>query len=120
MSIRFVSPVRNASASFLALLALAMPKCPLCAIALFSALGIELHAAAPITIGFTVTAVLLIAIRRVSTVALLIGIIGSAAATAGLLAGGRPVLFHAGVAAVVVAAVINAIAIRRRCHFVTS
>src|SRR4051812_37492322 len=34
--------------SFAALLALVMPKCPLCGIALFSALGIELRFIAPV------------------------------------------------------------------------
>ena len=115
MSIPVASPARHAAVSLPALLALVMPKCPLCAMALFSALGIELRAVAPLTIALIVTPALLIASRRASALALVIAFAGAAAALAGRFAFDRPLLFHAGVAALVAAAVINAVALRRQC-----
>jgi len=102
--------------SFAALLALVMPKCPLCGIALFSALGIELRIIAPVTIALIVIPVLMIAIRHVSVVVPLAAASGAALAIAGRFIVERPVLFHAGVIAVVAMALLNSILLRRQCR----
>ena len=108
MSIAPLSPARNAAVpSLIAVIALAMPKCPLCAIALLSALGIEARPGMPLTVALIVTPVLLIAWQRVSRAALLVATLGAVAALAGL--------FHLGVMAIFGAALWNAIVARRQC-----
>jgi len=102
--------------SFAALLALVMPKCPLCGIALFSALGIELRFMAPVTIALIVIPVLMIALRHVSMLVPLAAAAGAALAIAGRFIFDVPFLFHAGVIAVIAMALLNTILIRRRCH----
>ena len=113
MSIAPLTHARSIAPSLTALLALAMPKCPLCAMALLSAFGIELRAIAPVTIALIGVSVLLIAIRRSSLVPVLIAAAGGICAIAGRFSLDAPLLFHAGVLAIAGAAVFNAIALRR-------
>jgi hypothetical protein len=117
MTIAPAAPVRNTVVSSLsALLALAMPKCPLCAIALFAAFGIELHAATPVTVAFVVTPAAVIFLRRSSWLPVAIAVTGAACALLARFVFDRPLLFHAGVIAVVAAAALNYVALRRRCE----
>lgn len=115
MSIAPATPARSIAPSLAALLALAMPKCPLCAMALLSAFGIELRAITPVTIALIVMSVLLIAIRRSSFVPVLIATAGAISAIGGRYVFDLPLLFHAGVLTIVGAAVFNSIALRKRC-----
>jgi hypothetical protein len=117
MSIAPAAPVRNTVVSSLfALLALTMPKCPLCAIALLSAFGIELHAPAAVTVAFVVTPAVVLFFRRSSWLPVAIAVAGAACALAARFVFDRPLLFHAGVIAVVAAAALNYVALRRRCE----
>jgi hypothetical protein len=102
--------------SFAALLALVMPKCPLCGIALFSALGIELRFIAPVTIALIIIPVLMIALRHVSVLVPLAAAAGAAVAISGRFILELPFLFHAGVVAVIAMALLNTILLRRRCR----
>lgn len=115
MSIAPVTHPRGSIApSFTALLALAMPKCPLCAMALLSAFGIELRAVAPVTVALIVLSVVLIGMRRSSVTPVLVAAAGAICAVAGRFVLDLPLLFHAGVLTIVAAAVFNSIALRRR------
>jgi hypothetical protein len=117
MAIASASPLRNTVVpSVTALLALALPKCPLCAIALLSAFGIELHATIPVMIALVVLPPMLIFIRRSSWLPPVIAAGGALCALAARFAFDRPLLFHAGVVAIVVSAVLNYVALRRRCE----
>jgi hypothetical protein len=102
--------------SLAALLALVMPKCPLCGIALFSALGIELRFIAPVTIALIVIPVLMMALRHVSVIVPLAAAVGAAVAISGRFILDVPFLFHAGVIAVIAMAVLNTILLRRQCR----
>ena len=102
--------------SLAALLALAMPKCPLCAIALLSAFGIELHAVAPVTVALILGPVIAIALRRSSKWPPLLALAGALCALAGRFVADVPLLFHVGVGAIVVGAAANyVLALRRKC-----
>src|SRR5215212_8276877 len=109
-----MAPIVRSLSSFTALAALAMPKCPLCAIALFSAFGLELRAIAPVTIALIVVPVVALALRRASIAVPLVAAGGAAAAIAGRFLVDRPMLFHAGVLAILAAAAVNTIALRRQ------
>lgn len=103
--------------SLAALLALAMPKCPLCAIALLSALGIEVHAVAPVTVALIVGPVVMVAWRRSSKWPPLLALAGAACALTGRYLADLPLLFHVGVGAIVVAAALNyLLALRHKCE----
>lgn len=102
--------------SLAALLALVMPKCPLCGIALFSALGIELRFIGPVTIALIVIPVLLMTLRHVSAIVPLAAALGAALAISGRFVFELPLLFHAGVIAVIALAVLNTILLRRQCR----
>lgn len=114
MSIVPATPARSIAPSLAALLALAMPKCPLCAMALLSAFGIELRAIAPVTIALIAVSVLLIAIRHSSLTPVLVAVAGAVCAIGGRYVLDLPLLFHAGVLTIVGAAIFNSIALRKR------
>lgn len=99
-----------------ALVPLVMPKCPLCAMALFAALGIEARAIAPVTIALIALPVVAAVLRHSSIAIPLIACVGAVAAIGGRFVGDEPLLFHAGVLAVVGASVVNTVLIRRRCR----
>jgi hypothetical protein len=109
-------PIVRSLSSFTALAALVMPKCPLCAVAVFSALGLELPMVAPVTIGLLVVPVVALALRNASVSVPLIAAAGAAVAIAGRFLIDQPLLFHAGVLAIFAVAVVNIIALRRQCH----
>jgi len=96
--------------TLLALGALAVPKCPLCAIALFSALGIELHSFAPVTLALVAVPPLMI--WRRSRIAFAIATFGAAVALLGMK---TPLLFHGGVLMIVGASLAGA-SRKRECR----
>jgi hypothetical protein len=115
MSIASPPAVRHSVASSLpALLALAMPKCPMCAIALLSAFGIELHASAPVTIALILAPAALLALWHASRLATAVAGIGAAGAIAGRFLFDVPLLFHGGAVVIVAAVVLNYVTLRRK------
>jgi len=93
------------AASTTAVLTLVMPKCPLCAAALLAALGIEARWLGAMMGALLAASVVLIVVRRSPAWVVALAVVGAGVAIVARLVSPLPLLFHAGVALLVLAAI---------------